>query len=54
MTPEERDILVEVRNDVRWLKNEHEEHKRQHSNYFYYFITLIVGVFVSLIESFRR
>lgn len=45
MTPDERDILIETRNDVRWLKEQHIEHRQQHSNYLYYLvITLIAAI----------
>ena len=60
MTSEESKILKELRDDVvelkvdmRWVKEWGLEHKKQHSAYTYYFVTLVIGMLIALIESFR-
>jgi len=54
---EEKQLLkdvTELRTDMKWVRDWCTEHKSQHASYFYLFIATIVGVFVSLVESFRR
>jgi hypothetical protein len=50
MTPEETEILIETRNDVRWLVDWSKEHKQQHSTYLY---GLIAAFVASLIGMFK-
>lgn len=45
MTPEETQMLIETRNDVRWIKDWTNEHKQTHSNYLYFcFTTFVVAI----------
>lgn len=54
MTPDERDILIETRNDVRWLKSFCEEHKKIHDNYLYYLVVTAIAALISLYGSFFK
>lgn len=48
MTPEDREILIETRNDVKWLKQNAEDHKKQHDNYLFYLVTTAIAAFIGL------
>ena len=43
MTNDERDrLIIEMHQDIKWLKGEHTIHKAEHSKYVYYFISTII------------
>ena len=39
--------IAEVRTDVKWLKEQHEEHMASHARYIYYLITCVVACIAS-------
>jgi len=48
MSPEERDAkITEMHTDLKWIKSWAEEHKKTHSNYLFYFITLVAGIIIT-------
>lgn len=48
MTPDENQLLIETRNDVKWLKEFCIEHKQTHTNYLYGLIIAVVAAFIGL------
>ena len=48
MNDSERDIkIIEMHNDIRWIKEWTVEHKQTHGKYLYYFITVFVACVLS-------
>lgn len=51
MTSEERDQkIIEIHNDVRWIKDWIVEHKAVHTRYLYFFVITAVGLVLALIK----
>jgi len=51
MSPEERDNkIIEIGNDVKWLREWCLEHKLLHSKYTYFFFITVVGLIIALIK----
>lgn len=51
MNSQERDIkIIEIHSDVRYIKEWIIEHKALHQRYSYLFITVIIGIIISLIK----
>lgn len=48
MTPDENQMLIEVRTDVRWIKEWTVEHKQTHTNYLYGLVTAIAAGIIGL------
>ena len=49
MDSEERTWLIEVKNDVRWLKDSMQNHLKHHLLYTVAFITIIGGAILALL-----
>jgi len=48
MNDTERDEkIIEMHNDIRWIKEWTVEHKQAHSKYIYYFVTVFIACVVS-------
>lgn len=52
MTEEQRDtMIIEINNDVKWLKEWTIEHKALHSKYSYFIIATIIGLLITLLKT---
>lgn len=48
MTDDQRDMLIiETANDVRWIREWTEEHKKTHAKYVWCFISVVIAIFLS-------
>ena len=48
MTDDERDkLIIEMHQDIKWLKESNVEHKSTHAKYIYYLITVLVACVLS-------
>lgn len=48
MTDDDRDkLIIEMHQDIRWLKAFNIEHKATHAKYIYYFLTVFVACILS-------
>ena len=51
MDDSERDkMLIEISTDIKWLKAYFMEHKVLHSRYTLYFVTIVIGLVISLLQ----
>jgi hypothetical protein len=48
MLDTERDrLIIEMHQDIKWIKTWNDEHKQTHSKYLYYFIVTVVAIIAS-------
>ena len=48
MTNDKRDsLIIEMHQDIKWLKASDIEHKKTHGKYIYYFITTFIAIGLS-------
>ena len=49
MTPDENQMLIETRNDVKWIKKMFDNHLEHHKIYMYLTLSTCLGLIITLV-----
>ena len=48
MTPDETQMLIETRNDVKWIREWTRHHDEKHTSYLYLSVSTLIGFVITL------